>query len=138
MNNKRIEKMIPKAMEILNNREVKIVEDRDSEKVIPSKFDGYIASYGPSIIQAGLLPTITFYSAKERKDRNKINDLILFTLKKSGLVSDSEERLDEMAKSNDSDSAKKTKTRNLILEAVTACKLAMKTFKKVKEDASHD
>ena len=51
MNNRRIEKMIVPAMKILMEEDLGILKDGK----IPSKFNGYIASFGPSVVQAGML-----------------------------------------------------------------------------------
>jgi len=65
MSKKSIEKYIPKAMEVL----AKTFKDG----VIPSAYNGYISSFGASILQSGLLPTLALFestnsSAKENKE----------------------------------------------------------------------
>ncbi|OIP31766.1 MAG: hypothetical protein COW04_13450 [Deltaproteobacteria bacterium CG12_big_fil_rev_8_21_14_0_65_43_10] len=143
MNKKRIEEMIPIAMEILNSEkeEIKdIIQKKDGEKVLISKYDGYIASYGPTIRQSGLMQAVNFHENHKTGDRKKINDLIVNILKDSGFIGgDESSNLSKLVMNYDSDPAKKSKITILILEAITACKLAMRTFKKEKpEGGSHD
>ena len=131
MNNRRIEKMIVPAMKILTEGDLGILKDDK----IPSKFNGYIASFGPSVVQAGMLQTLAFYSRDdgEGKERKKINALIRETLIKS-------EHLEEFGnnslfdalknKLSSPDSSERVYWKTLVLEASVACKLAMRTFLK--------
>ena len=65
MSKKRIESYIPKAIEVL---------DRTfPDGKIPSAYNGYISSFGASVLQSGLLPTLALFestnsSAKENKE----------------------------------------------------------------------
>ena len=52
MSKKSIEQKIPKAMNIL---------DFTFKDVIPSSYNGYISSFGASIIQSGLEPTLALF-----------------------------------------------------------------------------
>ena len=65
MSKKNIEKYIPRAMEVLN--------ETFPNGVIPSAYNGYISSFGASVLQSGLLPTLALFestnsSAKENKE----------------------------------------------------------------------
>jgi len=65
MSKKNIEKHIPRAMEVLN--------ETFPSGVIPSAYNGYISSFGASVLQSGLLPTLALFestnsSAKENKE----------------------------------------------------------------------
>jgi len=130
MNRKRIEMFIPIAMDLIN--ELEIVKNGG----IPSNYSGYIDTYGPSIRQAGLLQTVSFNEKNEK--RKKINKLIFEVLKKG--VGDkfvelnSYPSLNELLKDIEKDNFKKKKFEKLIVEAVIACKLAMKTFKKIEAE----
>jgi hypothetical protein len=135
--------MIPIAMKILNSEEgdIKhIIQKKEGEKVLISKYDGYVASYGPTIRQSGLLQAVNFHENHKTGDRKKINDLIVKILKDSNYIdSDGPGKLNELVMNYNSDPVKKSKITILILEAITACKLAMRTFKKEKpEGESHD
>lgn len=143
MNKKRIETMIPIAMKILNSEgeDIKhIIQKKEGEKVLIAKYDGYVASYGPTIRQSGLLQAVNFHESRKTGDRKKINDLIVKILKDSNCIdSDGHSKLSELVMNYNSDPVKKAKITILILEAITACKLAMRTFKKEKpEGESHD
>ena len=52
----KINNLVPKAMEAI--RKVGIANNDD---VVAKEFEGYIASFGPNIIQSGLLPTLIFF-----------------------------------------------------------------------------
>ena len=65
MSRKNIEQYIPKAIEVLDNT------FKDGE--IPSAYNGYISSFGASVLQSGLLPTLALFestssSTKENKE----------------------------------------------------------------------
>ena len=65
MSKKRIEKYIPKAIEVLDKA--------FTDGKIPSAYNGYISSFGASVLQSGLLPTLSLFestnsSAKENKE----------------------------------------------------------------------
>lgn len=130
MNRKRIEMFIPIAMDLIN--ELEIVKNGG----IPSNYSGYIDTYGPSIRQAGLLQTVSFNEKNEK--RKKINKLIFEVLKKG--VGDkfvelnSYPSLIDLLKDIEKDNLRKKKLEKLIVEAVIACKLAMKTFKKIEAE----
>jgi len=65
MSKRNIEAYIPKVLEVL---------DRTfTEGVVPSAYNGYISSFGASIMQSGLLPTLALFentnaSTKENKE----------------------------------------------------------------------
>ena len=131
MNNRRIEKMIVPAMEILKEKDTGILK----KDTIPSKFNGYIASFGPSVVQAGMLQTLAFYSRDdgEGKERKKINALIRKTLIESEYLKKSKNNslLDALKdKLSSPDSSERIYWKTLVLEASVACKLAMRTFLK--------
>lgn len=65
MSKRNIEKYIPKAIEVL--------EESFSDGIIPSAYNGYISSFGASIMQSGLLPALALFentdaSTKENKE----------------------------------------------------------------------
>ena len=131
MNNRRIEKMIVPAMEILKEKDTGILKNDK----IPSKFNGYIASFGPSVVQAGMLQALAFYSREdgEGKERKKINALIQKTLIKSEYLKESKNNslFDALKeKLNSSNSSERIYWKTLVLEASVACKLSMRTFLK--------
>jgi len=128
MNKKWIEEMIPIAMDGLG--EIGILTDGK----LPSNYSGYIDSYGPTIRQSGLMQAITF---NEKKERAKINSLIKLILEKSGYIeSSADKRLTDIVKIASTNSDEKARLQRLILEAIVACKHAMRTFpKKIVKDS---
>lgn len=124
MNKKRIEGMIPIAMDKL--KEVGVLTD---DGKLPSNYSGYVDSYGPTIRQSGVIQAVTF---NEKEKRGKINSLIKLILEESGYIaSDSNKTLTDIVKEASSTPEEKAKLQSLILEAITACKHAMKTFPKL-------
>jgi len=129
MNRKRIEQMIPIAMDLLKENNPKILND---DGKLPSNYAGYVSSYDPTIRQSGLLQAVAFYEKEKRED---INSLLALVLTKAGyLENTSLKKLVYIVKEASSDYAQKMKLQRLILEAIFACKLAMMTFPKTKEE----
>ena len=110
MNNKTIEKFIPQAIALLQNF--------PKEKV----YQGYLASFGPTVITSGLVQAVTFYTADEKK--NKVIKVI-FELIKENLNTDKSTLLEVL---NEGQNYKNYALKNRILEASIACKLAIRTF----------
>ena len=76
---KKVESLIPDAIASLKNF------IGGGKHTIPAEYNGYINSFGISIRQSGLIPTLAFYSKKAQaseEDRTKILD-ILFDLVKT-------------------------------------------------------
>ena len=127
MNRKRIEQMIPIAMDLQKENSLNILNDVGK---LPSNYAGYVSSYGPTIRQSGLLQTVTF---NEKEKREKINSLFALVLTKAGyLENDSLKKLIDFVKEESKNYTQKMKLQRLILEAIVACKLAMMTFPKIK------
>ncbi len=123
MNKANIERLIPKAVEQL---------DRKFGDTIPSVYRGYIASFGVSIVQTGLLPTLAFFS-KTGDNSDSDGERMLI----AGLIADTLElNLDnnmllfdyvkEYIRDNPNDIDNLTEQ---IKEASVAIKLAMNLFK---------
>ncbi|ETR70792.1 MAG: CRISPR-associated Cmr5 family protein [Candidatus Magnetoglobus multicellularis str. Araruama] len=70
MNRQKIDEMIIKAMEIIASNEVEILE----QNKVPSQYIGYIASFGPSVVQTGLIQTVAFYSKNDEQNPRKNNE----------------------------------------------------------------
>jgi len=114
MNKKYIDKLIPKAMTELSKW--------SQNGVIDKKYQGYLASFGPSVISSGLLQTVMFYGGDN--DKKRVNEL-LFKLIKDDIDS-SHSSMVEML--NENNNYKNYTVKNKILEANIACKLAIRTF----------
>lgn len=127
MNRKRIEQMIPIAMDLLKENSLSIL---NYDGKLPSNYASYVSSYGPTISQSGLLQTVAF---NEKEKREKINSLLALVLAKAGFLENTTpNKLIDFAKEASKNYTQKMKLQRLILEAIVACKLAMMTFPKIK------
>lgn len=118
MNKKRVEKLIPKAVEYIDSNLVK--EDGTVSKV----YQGYLSAFGPTVIASGLLMAVAFNSDKKKKDNNIIMQM-MYDLIKDELSTDKMSMLDFL---NDKENHKNYAVKNKILDANIACKLAIRTF----------
>jgi CRISPR-associated protein Cmr5 len=78
MSKKTIERYIPKAMEVLSIA--------FSDGIVPSSYNGYISSFGASIIQSGLKPTLALFenkNASTKEEKHLLTSLILEILNKN-------------------------------------------------------
>jgi CRISPR-associated protein Cmr5 len=66
---KAIEKILPSAIQIVEDHV--LVASK-----VPKEFNGYISSFGASIITSGLLPTIVFFSQEGRGRGNRTSVII--------------------------------------------------------------
>jgi CRISPR-associated protein Cmr5 len=112
----RIERYIPKAITAIESTGIA----RNGE--VPSQFNGYIASFGASVRQGGLLATVLFYkneNSGSEEDRSKVVSALAEILGKPGLV--------------DSGGRKVLVTRDEVDDAAVALKLAVRTFRLVEK-----
>lgn len=108
---KRVEELIPKALEA-----AKMLEENGA---INKAYNGYIATFGASIRQAGLLPTILFFSKESdstKADRTKILRAI------EQILGVPKEQLPTFAQRD-------PKAKEKIIDAAVALKLAIRAFK---------
>jgi hypothetical protein len=139
MNKGRVERMIPAAMTLLKG-DSDIVEKSSGK--IPSRYNGYIASFGPCVVQAGLLQTLAFFSRADRderedvegRERKRIVYLMEKTLASAGYLKDMKGADLYAMACGCPDAVRRTRFKSLVLEASVACKLAMRTFPKKDED----
>ena len=101
-------------------------------KYIPKEYKGYISSFGAAIIQSGLLPALYFNHGSEgsTEDREKLMDAVFYILKNGYNITASENNLLKYAKEQARDNELK-KVKNQILDAATALKLVIRTYKLV-------
>lgn len=123
---KRIEKMLPKAIDSVSNCIV-------SNGTVDKAFSGYISSFGASITTAGLLPSLIFFSDRggSQADRPAVIRAIESILKSSGYLSVNENLLEKVknyVRANES--ANMVRIEELISDAAVALKLAVRTFPK--------
>jgi len=138
MNNKRIEKMIPIALSLIEGNKYRILNNNGE---LPSNYAGYIKSYGPMIRQSGLFHAVIFNEKGEKSEegeveRWKINALLLDILKDTNINYSPAEncnKLSELIKKISDDPIEKRRLKNLLLEAIVACKFAMMTFPQEKK-----
>jgi CRISPR-associated protein Cmr5 len=110
MNNKRVERLIPKAVNLL--------QKFPKEKV----YQGYLAAFGPTVISSGIVQAVTFYSGDDNK--NKVIKL-MFELVGEEFKTDKNTLLDLL---RDGENQKSYALKQIILDASVACKLAIRTF----------
>ncbi|MCT7535972.1 type III-B CRISPR module-associated protein Cmr5 (plasmid) [Arcobacter cryaerophilus gv. pseudocryaerophilus] len=116
MSKKRIEDYIPKAIELLNK------EFPDGK--ISKAYNGYISSFGASIIQSGLKPTLAVFentNSSTLEDKSYLTQLILKLLLPN-LKSNS--LLKYVLENKDKEEALK----NEIIDIAIALKLSIRTF----------
>ena len=117
MSKKRIENYIPKALSVL-----------DSEfptKIIPSAYNGYISSFGASVMQSGLKPTLALFEntqAQTKEDKSFLTKLILKILNPNAKETSLLRYV--LSKPNE-----ETLLKNEILDISIALKLSIRTFK---------
>jgi len=112
MSKKQIEQYIPKALDAIQKYE--IAENGE----VPKQFNGYIASFGASIRQAGLLATTLFYANEQsnaEKERKKVIEAIEYIIEQNIIQNNQVDK----------------KTRAKVEDAAVALKLAIRTFKLV-------
>ena len=123
---KPVEKMFPHAL-----RAVEKYIAEPENKTVKKVYNGYVSSFGASIIQSGMLPAIANLdkeTGRTEGDKKKIADAILCILKeKSNRYGNNPEfnLLSEMALKFSKDKSFKTDLTN----AVIALKLAIRMFK---------
>lgn len=67
---KKIEKYLPAALQVV--RQIRVPsEDTDAPVQVFEEYDGYAASFGASVVTAGLLPTLSFYTNVHKKERRE-------------------------------------------------------------------
>lgn len=120
MYNKTLEEVLPKATSTISEmRDSMLNEDRTK---IKKEFNGYLASFGPSVIMAGLRQTAGFYdNAKKKNTLGVINNIIFDVIRRMDWHDGSAD-LEHYVASDD----KLRKKR--VLSVVTACKIAIRTF----------
>lgn len=106
----RIERFIPRAIEAVSECGIA------TEGEVPKQFNGYIAAFGASVRQAGLLATWLFYSNENsgaEENRGKVLEAIEYIIDKSVLGHSGEVAV----------------SRDEVDDAAAALKLAVRTFK---------
>lgn len=116
---KKLDKLIPLA---LDSAEGHLATNGE----IPKEYKGYIASFG-AMVRSGLRPAIAFYESKSAdaaQDRSKLTRAILDVVTKYRNDKSEYDSLMNYVLNSNSSTVKKD-----ILDAATALKLAIRTFK---------
>ena len=132
---KRIQKLIPTAIEAVKGKKLLKIEGNDHIEKIDKEFNGYISSFGASIISAGLLPSIIFYSQKgdSDSDRHKVISCIEYILQKHNNLNGSLLEQVKLLFSGNINTAEIRRWTDNIADAAVALKLAIRIFPKSKK-----
>lgn len=117
---KRVEKYLSYAIQAITQSGI-----AENNKVA-SEYNGYIASFGASVISSGLLSAVAFYSSTKsnsEQDRKRLMDAILIILKRENNGYTQNELFDLVQPDPDN-----KLLRRKILDAATAIKLGIRTF----------
>lgn len=128
MSKKNIEKYIPTALEKIDNffiKELKKLYPKLKEKSIPSEYNGYISSFGASMLQSGLKPTLALFeneNSKTQKAKKLLPQTILQIL-------DSKTSETSLLRYVINSNKQETLLKKQILDISIAIKLSIRTFK---------
>jgi len=125
MSKKRVEKYIPKSLQVLD------ATFKDGE--IPSAYNGYISSFGASVMQSGLKPTLALFENKNADTKENKEYLTKIILKILDDTTEESSLLRYVLQSKKDEQYIKEQ----ILDISIAIKLSIRTFKLVdgKKDA---
>ena len=133
---KNIEKILPTAIEAVKKF---VIPENQTE--VPKEFNGYISSFGASVISSGFLPTIVFFSqaGKSKGDRRSVISALEYIVSKEfpEIISSNEKiitKVTEMVKAEQS----MNRLQEKLNEAAIALKLAIRIFPKSKKDSNHE
>lgn len=137
---KRIQSIIPAAISAVEkhllNDDENAKENQGSVKVVASEVNGYISSFGASVMSAGLLPSVIFYSqeGKSTGDRHKIIKCIEMILRGHGYPElQLLQKVQTLYKTTDN-KAEIDQLTDKIYDAAIALKLAIRIFPKPKKE----
>jgi len=149
VNKREIDKLIPISIDEID----KLKSDAESEESffeveevnhkkiykINREFNGYISSFGSSIVQSGLISTVAFFcirNSNSNRDRKKISELILKIILKNKKEQEGKyESLLKYVLEADKD-GKLNLVKEEIINAATALKLSMRVFEFTGNDES--
>ena len=117
---KRIENYLPKAIEIIRKTDI-----ANSDNEVDSKFNGYFSSLGAAMVLSGIKPALAFYSnTKTAKERVKILKAIYRIV-----VEDNDDVKENELLNYYIDHENDPMLKHKIIDAATALKLAIRTYK---------
>lgn len=133
---KQVEKLIPAALAAVRG---KLLAPNETNKVY-EEYDGYAASFGASVVTAGLLPTVSFYTNVHKQDpikprRYKMLMALADILRKNGrtAIGEGDTALLDFLDTDQNRNDKALKTE--IIAASIALKLALRNFQHIKSGA---
>lgn len=123
-NKKLVSRYMIVANEVLKEKNTGIV---NCEGLIPKTYKGYVASLGPSIIQSGLLPAVSFYESSTGSDVGKKHIIqvlfkILFPVEKEDSF------FDFLCQQISGDKMAEQRIKQELFNAITALKMVMNTY----------
>lgn len=131
---KYIEKLFPSALNAIET----VLQTKDGVPMpIEKEYQSYISSFGASIMQMGLLPTLAVYADEDsgsKADRRKIIEVLAnviastdSTFSQKNLITDKKKLFDFAAKNLNA--AQRIELKEQLLDAAIAVKLCLRTFK---------
>lgn len=131
---KNIEKILPAAIQAVKDKVI-------TKNEVPKEFNGYISSFGASIIMSGLLPTLVFFSqeGKSKGNRKSVIDAIeqILNAEYNGLLS-ADNNLLKTVEIMVNKNIDMQRLQDKIQEAGIALKLAIRIFPKSKNESNHE
>lgn len=115
MSKKRIQSYIPKAIEVLDKE--------FPQGKIPSAYNGYISSFGASVMQSGLLPTLALFENTNAKTKESKEYLTYIMVQ---VLTDRDDDISLLRYVLDGD---EEVLKPLIMDIAIAIKLSIRTFK---------
>lgn len=131
---KNIEELLPSAIKAV--KEHVLVDN-----LVPKEFNGYISSFGASLIMSGLLPTIVFFSqeGKSKGDRKSVIKAIEKILnQKNPDVLITDRNLLKTVETMVKEEQEMQYLQDKIQEAGIALKLAIRIFPKSKKESKNE
>lgn len=135
---KRIEKYFSKAIDAIKE----VLADGSTSKEIPREYQGYIAAFGSSVLQMGLLPTLAVYADQDSGSAEHRHKILLVLAKTihgtigNQLSNDGKGALNGTAEHFFTAVAQKDslqhELKDPLLDAAVAVKLCLRTFKLTK------
>jgi len=124
MNKKFIDDMIPVAIESIEKNGIAV------DGVVPSPYNGYIASFATSVVRAGIRQSVIFFCNEEANTRENRAQmmLVLQEVLQQGNKMPSNTSLVDFVNQAGTEELHRFKTD--IMDAAVACKMALRTFKK--------
>lgn len=145
MNQRKIDEMIPTALQTLLKMPKEKNGIKPADYQISKVYVGYMASFGPAVIQSGIAKTLAFYSkakGESEGDRKLLLSFIMLVLIKSYPQYEKYSSNDllqlyeqETGRPNFTTNSRLALT-DKILEAAIACKLAMNTYHSKEENTN--